>query len=178
MRVLDFLAELRTLLNDTQAIEFSDKELIDHANAVIRKLSMFLANSNAWITRKEAEMTFTDGKSPLPSDFLRDVELYTKEGRVPYNIVNNEIVVSPEVKTATLLYHFWLPQISTTEEDLQVPEILHDALKYGVVVLAKTRIEAPMKVESELEQVFTLYALPVITRYSNPPHKQSLPFVV
>lgn len=179
MTVSDLIQRLRTYLNDTAGVEFSDTELLTYINQSIDVLSQMLADFNTNLNRKETTLTFVDGKAPVPSDFLRDVSVKDGTGaKVPYRVVGNEVAVSPDVSEAVLDYYFFYPSVSSPDDLIPVPKLLENAFFYFVAVLAKNRIQQSSKVEGELSQIFIQYALPVLGRYGNPPFALTPPVVV
>ena len=178
MTVQEFIARLRTYLNDPQAIEFADTELISYINSGLRLLSTFLTDINSLMNVKDLELTVTDGEATIPSNFLKAVSVKDVGGNpLRYEIVGTTLRTE-DVDKAVLRYHYLYPSVSNLTDTISIPIVLEDALFHFVSVLAKNRIENPSRMDGDLMRIFQEFVRPVAALHGKDTIEYSPPFVV
>ena len=158
MTVQELISQLRTDLNDTQAVEFSDEELITKINSALRWLSLELASLGTSITLTMTTLTVKDGKATLPSDFISETSVIADgqryfsgnaaspnlSDRRAYLIVGNQLLINlPDGTTITIYYHRAFPPVSSLSEQLPIPDYLADIVREYVLLTARRRIDLP-----------------------------------
>ncbi|RMD45746.1 MAG: hypothetical protein D6831_02985, partial [Aquificota bacterium] len=71
MTVNDLISQIRQAVNDTDKIEYTDQELINYINQAQDYISNVCINNNFKGVLKQTDLTLTNDKAALPSDFVK-----------------------------------------------------------------------------------------------------------
>lgn len=185
MTVGELIQRLRILLNDTQAIEFSDGELIGHINQAQDYIVQTAVNLGFQGFIKKTTLTLTDGSSPLPVDFIREYSVVA--GKYILNAVPPDAEISPKTykivgdkifsRNDTLdLYYFFQPAYYTATTDvIQLPAVFNNLLMEIVVYLAKNRIELA-GMDIQLASLYEQKIAQIVSAYGNAFIERPMPF--
>ncbi len=91
MLVSDLISRIRTRVNDTQAIEFSDQELINYINDILSSISLYLASVRWQGVLQQTVIQVTAGSQNVspPSNFLKEEAIYWYDPSLNNNSLGN-----------------------------------------------------------------------------------------
>lgn len=146
MLASDLLSELRLDLGDPAGTTYSDYQLMNSLNSVLRLVNISLQNISSSLIKKATTLTLTGGTAPLPDGFLSiyDVaagsqSLLPQTGSLDlddytYRIIGNQIYANYDALNIIYLSVFTIVQ---TTDVLPVPDVFAELLKrYTKVFLA------------------------------------------
>jgi len=153
---------LRVDLNDTSAIEYSDSELLEYINRALEWINQELIALGSHYVIKKTTLTLTNNVSPLPSDFVEEYAVVsngiTFESIPPHETLRDYTYkiyggkIEAKADTIDLYYYYSFPALSSTQDEIPLPQSLMNLLKYLVLYMAKSRIELPTKLEASIIQ--------------------------
>lgn len=169
MTVQDLITRLRTYLNDPQAIEFSDAELLGYINDILREISLYTARVRfqGFLQNYSVGVSAGTGEVPLPADFLKEEyvvwnerplsethplysvqsgepkEYYTERGSLFLNPV-------PDTDGTIKIAYYPLFGVSSLDDTIPLPSYFEAVLLHGVTVKAKNRIELNPQIDAQL----------------------------
>lgn len=135
MIYIDKLAgAVRFKVKDTMKQKYSDYEIAQAITHAIHTAFGVLMTIGSPFTKKVLELTFTDGKASLPSDFAGMIGLYSdvaRETPIDYEIRGGEIF--SDAGTAYIEYQFMPPSFNEPSGAVSLPSSMHIPLVNMVV---------------------------------------------
>ncbi len=152
MLVSDLIAEIRKSINDPNALEFSNEELLELINEAQGWIVNGAINQEYLGFVKSAELTLTDGKTALPPDFVREYAVLNTSGTPLYSVFPSDkvdeksyAIIGTEIYSNNdkikLLYFYVPSRYADISETISIPDVLIPVLKEAVVSLALNRVE-------------------------------------
>lgn len=192
MTVQELLINVRYQINDTDAIEYSDAELISYVNEALRWISNVLISLSCPLLLKKVELTLTDGQASLPDDFVKDravtavingieTVLESKPPELGYDKYSYTIVGSTlysDNDSVNLLYYAPYSSVASLTDELLIPDSITNLLQQIVVFLALNRNEFNTSVEQALMQNFYSQVALIASQLGNGQVEPNLPWTV
>ena len=126
MIVKDVLMSVRFGLGDAEAAVYSDSEIIESINSVLRYINSALVNMASSLSQKRATLTPVDGETDLPSDFIAMADLETEYAEPKdYRIINTKIYL--ENPLDVVYFATFTPMTSQTDT-LPLPDYFYELL--------------------------------------------------
>ena len=188
MTVSDLIQQIRYAINDQDKIEFSDAELLNYVNQAQDYISNIAINNGFKRLLKEANLTLTDGKVTLPSDFVREYSVTNgmfilksvppdaEVDEISYKIVGDLLFSKNE--NLKLYYFYMYPAYVSVNDELVISNIFLNLLREIAIYLAMNRVNINTNFEVQLAQFFESRLLQVINNYGNSNIERPMPFVV
>ncbi len=119
MKLRDILLSVRFGLGDAEAAVYSDSEIIESANSVMRYANTALVNLGSSIAKKKTTLTPVDGEVALPDDFIAmDNLIYDEDSyEAPTYLILGNVMYTKLPITFSYFYNF----IPITDIDLKLP---------------------------------------------------------
>ncbi|ADO44949.1 hypothetical protein Hydth_0549 [Hydrogenobacter thermophilus TK-6] len=186
MTVAEAVLRLRTLLNDPQAIEFTDAELINYINQAQDYIVLSAVNLGFQGFLKNVNLTLTNDQALLPSDFIREYSVSANNyilNSVPpdaevtdktYKIIGNTLY--SKNASVSLYYFYSLPNYSNLSDTIQIPQIFNNLLFEICVYLAKNRIEVPNAFDVQLSSLYEQKIAQLVSAYGMSFIERPMPF--
>lgn len=152
MRVSDFLVSLRYTIKDTAQTTYSNPQLLDATNSVIRMINNELVKLNSSLVTKAATLTLTSGSTSLPTDFIAMVSLkdsvdstdeygaHKSLDNKGYYIIGNTLTVASGVTSLYMIYRY-LFSVVTESGDIPLPDWFIEQLRKYVGLLVTGRAD-------------------------------------
>lgn len=126
MIVKEIVMSVRFGLGDAEAAVYSDSEIIESINSVLRYANTALVNLNSTIPRKKALLTPANGEVPLPDDFiamasLDDEDVYLAD----YEIVGTKLYCDIPLN---ITYFSTFPSVTALSDTLPLPNYFYELL--------------------------------------------------
>ncbi len=152
MYVSDLIAEIRKAINDPNALEFSNEELLELINEAQGWIVNGAINQEYLGFVKSAELSLTDSKAALPPDFVREYAVLDAGGTPLYSLFPSDridekgyAIVGKELHSGAdkvkLFYFYMPPRYLDVSEEISIPDLFIPVLKEAVISLALNRIE-------------------------------------
>ena len=170
MLVKDILYSVRFNLGDLQITKYSDEELIEALNSVLRYVSAILTNINSTIVLKRTTLTPENGSVNLPDDLSAFYSINEDVTLDQYKIIGTTIYTDVPID---LVYYASIPKIINANDDIALPIYFYEMLVRFTESLISNTIEKNMfanLVYSEVKNICIGREYPYIER--------ELPFVI
>ncbi|MDR1701883.1 MAG: hypothetical protein LBR56_03820 [Sporomusaceae bacterium] len=147
MLVDELIYSLRLDIGDTNKTEFSDYQIINTLNSVLKIVNNALTKRKSDLITKNAVLALENDETELPADFIAIVrvvnenmyELFPQKplNDFGYKIVGNSLTAQTPVVTITYRYSF--PKINLGGE-IPLPDWFSELLKKYVIMLISQKV--------------------------------------
>lgn len=122
MLAKDLIITARFNLDDSQSTKYSDVELMESLNAVLRYINAVLININSYLIVRKTSLEPNDGIARLPDDFV-GIRAVGEEST--FEIIGNNIYTKLPID---LVYYYTIPNISSLDDDIELPYYFYELL--------------------------------------------------
>lgn len=188
MKVKDFLEQVRIGLNDIDAFEFSNNELVNYLNFAQDWIVNQLIILESPLIIKSVDLSNCLNGATLPNDFVKEHSVVSGNyilhsiatPQVPnqfsYKILGHKLYSGNE--NVTLYYFYRPPCYQSLDDNLFLPNYFGHLLYEIVVFLGKKRIEVGNQAEATLSKVYMDQLLQVVSGISGQNFVRPIPFMV
>lgn len=142
------ISSIRYGLGDKMKVRYSDYEIIEGINVILRLVNLHLATTRSnVIFVPDYEVTLVNRSANLPVDFFSIANVFDSTGQeignTQYRITQDEIIYVGENETETKLilwYYRKLNDWQTGTETLDLPDSFFELVKANVVMLLNKKI--------------------------------------
>ena len=147
MIVAEFLFSLRMDINDTLKTQYSDFDLINALNSVLKIVNNTLVKRKSDLITKSATIPMVGGVGDLPADFISivTVKTVTNTEMYPhksiedggYKIVSNNIYAN--VDNSVITYRYAFP-ILVVSDNIPLPDWFSELIKKYIMMLVSNQV--------------------------------------
>lgn len=126
MLLQDQIIDIRYAINDMAGNDYSDYQIVNALNTVIRQVNAALSNVTSDLTKARTTLTLVSGAVTLPTDFVKETRVtdpvsnYDLLPRTTelstdthtYEILSNQLIVN--LPTVVLTYKKYFPEMDLT----------------------------------------------------------------
>ena len=183
MIVSELVSRIRIRLNDTQAIEFSDAELIGYLNDTLKSISLYLARVRYPGLVRVTSVSVPAGTPSvaLPSDFLKEENLYwnndpldeihrvqdDERGRPQYYFREGgffKLYPVPDEAGELKIVYYPLLTVHSMTDAIPLPSFFEPVLVHAVAVKGRSRVELNPSIEAQLQEYIYRQVMDFIKR--------------
>lgn len=165
MIVKDILLSTRYCLDDTDFSKYSDAELIEALNSVIRYTNASLINKRSSVARTKIKLTPINGEVSLPDNYVSMADFDGDDIDITsYSIVGNKLYADEPMD---IIYYSTFTPVSELEDVLPLPNYFHEFLvRFTEAFITKSigKEMLPQIINDEIGKLSTGRDYPYITR--------------
>jgi hypothetical protein len=165
MLLQDQLLDIRYAINDMASHTYSDYQIVNALNTVIRQVNAQLSNMTSDLIKARTTLTLVNGAITLPTDFQSMVKMTDANNSImrprtvepdtdtnTFEILNNQILANQP--TVVLTYKKYFAEMDgTLSTNMPLPDFFKDVLTlYTKVILQGTMSQGDSQVLPPIEQ--------------------------
>lgn len=137
MLVKDIMLSIKFNIGDTATLSYSDAELLEAINSVVRYINTSLVNIGSTLIQKEVTLTPVDGVAQLPGDFISissiDDELLKNTS---FEIFNKNVYAKAPVK---FRYYYTISKMTSKTDNIPLPDNFYELIvRFSEAFLTKS----------------------------------------